>query len=167
MSVGVDSGLPTERAMRHGPTLPFPFRGRSTCGSTLSLNGRLYTRHGAVRSCVADSKLPPCRLRGVEAMSLYQLHRAVYDWVRAGEVGGGQEADRSGGRATFDVSRYELTEVERKALDSRDVAALYQLGLHAVLINRFARAAGFARDEYRQLLQPFATEKGKKGRWQK
>jgi hypothetical protein len=97
-------------------------------------------------------------------MSLYQLNRAVYDWVRAGEVNSG---DAGGGREGFDVSRYELTPEERKAFDDRDVAAFYQLGLHEVLINRFARAAGFARDDYRKLLAPYAKSEERKGRWQK
>jgi hypothetical protein len=96
-------------------------------------------------------------------MSMYQLHRCVYDWVRAGEVNTGG----SDGRAGFDVSAYELTDEERKAFENRDVAALYQLGLHAVLLNRFCRAAGFARDEYRKLLEPFGGAEERKGRWQR
>ena len=97
-------------------------------------------------------------------MSWYQLHRCVYDWVRAGEVNSGESGD---GRLTFDDSAYELTPEERKAFENRDIAALYQLGLHEVLINRFARAAGFGRDDYRNLLQPFAKKEEKVGRWQK
>jgi hypothetical protein len=34
-------------------------------------------------------------------VSLYQLNRAVYDWIRAGEVNSDAEGD---GRAGFDVS---------------------------------------------------------------
>jgi hypothetical protein len=97
-------------------------------------------------------------------MSLYQLNRVVYDWIRAGEVGSDASGD---GRATFDASGYELTDEERKAFDSKDVAALYQLGVHRVLINRFARAAGFARDDYRKLLEPFAEKEERRGRWQR
>jgi hypothetical protein len=96
-------------------------------------------------------------------MSLYQLHRCVYDWIRAGEV----TSEAGGGRESFDASRYELTDEERKAFDNRDVAAFYQLGLHPVLINRYARAAGYARDEYRKILEPFDQREGRKGRWQK
>ena len=96
-------------------------------------------------------------------MSLYQLHRCVYDWVRAGEV---NSADGGAGREDFDASVYESTDEERRAFDDKDVAAFYQLGLHQVLLNRFARAAGFARDDYRKLLEPFATTDGRKGRWQ-
>ncbi|HEY3263231.1 MAG TPA: hypothetical protein VGJ95_23655 [Pseudonocardiaceae bacterium] len=96
-------------------------------------------------------------------MSLYQLHRCVYDWVRAGEV----VSTAGGGRESFDASGYELTDEERKAFENRDVAALYQLGVHPVLINRFARAAGFARDEYRKILEPFGTQEDRRGRWQR
>jgi hypothetical protein len=96
-------------------------------------------------------------------MSLYQLHRCVYDWVRAGEV-----SDKGGdaGREGFDASVYELTDDEKKAFETKDVAALYQLGLHAVLLNRFCRAAGFARDEYRKILEPFGSTEQGRGRWQ-
>jgi len=97
-------------------------------------------------------------------MSLYQLHRCVYDWVRAGEV---NSADGADGRANFDMSGYELTDDERKAFDTKDVAALYQLGLHAVLLNRYCRAAGFARDDYRKILEPFGEKEERKGRWQR
>jgi hypothetical protein len=97
-------------------------------------------------------------------MSNYQLQRVVYDWVRAGEVNSG---DPGAGRAGFDDTGYELTDDERKAFENQDVAALYQLGLHAVLLNRFCRAAGFARDDYRKLLEPFGEAEERKGRWQK
>ena len=97
-------------------------------------------------------------------MSLYQLQRCVYDWIRAGEVNSSSAED---GRATFDASGYELTEDERKAFDGKDIAALYQLGLHEVLVNRFARAAGYGRDDYRKLLEPFGEKEERKGRWQK
>lgn len=97
-------------------------------------------------------------------MSLYQLHRCVYDWVRAGEV---NSADAGDGRLNFDMSGYELTDDERKAFENKDVAAFYQLGLHRVLLNRYCRAAGFARDEYRKILEPFAEKEERKGRWQR
>ena len=97
-------------------------------------------------------------------MSLYQLQRCVYDWVRAGEVNSADEGD---GRLGFSTAGYELNDDERKAFDPKDVAAWYQRGLHQVLRNRFCRAAGFARDEYRKILEPFGTAEGRKGRWQK
>ena len=93
-------------------------------------------------------------------MSLYQLHRAVFDFMRAGEVGSSRATE-------FDVSRYELTDDERKAFDNRDIAALYQMGLHPVLLNGFCRALGYGRDEYRKILAPFGRPEERKGRWQK
>lgn len=93
-------------------------------------------------------------------VSLYQLHRCVWDWVRAGEVS-------SGAGRLFDESRYDLTEEERKAFEERDVAALYRLGLHPVLLNGFCRASGYSRNEYRDVLQVFATQEQRKARWQK
>jgi len=93
-------------------------------------------------------------------LSLYQLHRAVWDQLRAGEVSSGP------GRA-FDVTRYDLTEPERRALEDRDMASLYQLGLHPVLLNGYARANGFSRDGYREVLQVFAGPETRKARWQK
>jgi hypothetical protein len=90
-------------------------------------------------------------------MSWYQMHRCVYDWVRAGEV---NSAAGGEGRAGFDVTTYELT-------DDQDIAAFYNLGLHEVLLNRYARAAGFARDDYRKILEPFGAKEERRARWQK
>jgi hypothetical protein len=93
-------------------------------------------------------------------VSLYQLHRAVWDQMRAGEVS-------SGPGRSFDADRYDLTAEERAAFENRDVAALYQLGLHPVLLNGFCRASGFSRDAYRGLLQGFATPETRTARWQR
>ena len=60
-------------------------------------------------------------------MSLYQLHRCVFDSVRAGEVSSKQSGS---GNATFDDSGYDLSEEERRAFRSKDPGALYGLGLH-------------------------------------
>ncbi len=92
-------------------------------------------------------------------MSLYQLHRCVYDYTRASGVSSGTTAE-------FDTDRYDLTEQERRAFETRDVASLYRLGLHPVLLNAFCRAVGFGRDEYRKLLEPFAEAEPRRGRWE-
>ena len=97
-------------------------------------------------------------------MSLYQLHRAVYDWIRAGEVNSDAGVD---GRVGFDLTAYELTGEEQRAFTAKDVGAMYQLGLHEVLINRYARAAGFARDDYRKILEQYAKPEERRGRWQR
>ena len=85
----------------------------------------------------------------------------MWDSVRAASV----SSSNTGGH--FDSSKYDLTDEERKAFEDRDVATLYQLGLHPVLLNGFARASGFTRDDYRQALQVFGTGEERTGRWQK
>jgi len=93
-------------------------------------------------------------------VSLYQLHRCVYDFVRAGEVSSGEAAP-------FDVGRYELTDDERRAFETPDIAALYKLGLHPVLLNRFCRAVGYSRDGYRKVLEPLAESRTGTARWRR
>jgi len=93
-------------------------------------------------------------------VSAYQLHRCVFDYMRAGEVSSGAAPD-------FDVSRYDLTEEERKAFESKDVAALYQLNLHPVLLNGYCRAIGYGRDEYRAVLAAHVMPETRTGRWHK
>ena len=97
-------------------------------------------------------------------MSVYQLNRAIYNWIRAGEGNSSEQAD---GRATFDLSEYELNDQERRAFNERDVGALYHLGLHEVLVNRYARAAGYQRDAYRKILESYAKPQERSGRWQR
>jgi len=94
-------------------------------------------------------------------VSLYQLHRCVWDSVRAASV----SSSNAGGH--FYSGKYDLTDEERKAFEQRDVGALYRLGLHPVLLNGFARASGYTRDGYREVLAAFATGEERTGRWQK
>jgi hypothetical protein len=93
-------------------------------------------------------------------VSLYQLHRCVWDSIRAGQVSGGTAR-------SFDIEKYDLSEEERKAFEAPDIAALYRLGLHPVLLNGFCRASGLSRDSYRQVLQAYAEPEERKARWQK
>jgi hypothetical protein len=93
-------------------------------------------------------------------MSLYQLHRCVFDYLRAGETSAGEAPD-------FDVSRYDLTDEERKSFESKDVAALYQMGLHPVLLNGYCRAIGYGRSDYRAILAAQAIPETRTGRWHK
>ena len=76
-------------------------------------------------------------------------------------------SDRTRVILLFEVWRPELSDEERKAFDNQDIAAFYNLGLHEVLLNRYARAAGFARDDYRKLLEPFGQQEESRARWQK
>jgi hypothetical protein len=91
-------------------------------------------------------------------MSLYQLHRCVYDFIRASGVSSGTGAE-------FDSSRYDLTDAERAAFTDRAVPDLYRMGLHPVLLNAFCRAVGFTRDDYRKQLEPFGEQETRVGRW--
>ena len=93
-------------------------------------------------------------------MSLYQLHRCVWDRIRSGEVGSNQ-------KAAFDVGRYDLTDDERVAFETTDIGALYEMGLHPVLLNAFCRASGYTRDDYRKVLEKYAEPETRKGRWQR
>jgi hypothetical protein len=92
-------------------------------------------------------------------MSLYQLHRCVFDSVRAGEVGSKQSG-------AFDDSGYDLSDEERRAFESKDVGALYGLGLHPVLLNAYCRSVGYTRDDYRAALAGHAAPETRRGRWQ-
>jgi hypothetical protein len=94
-------------------------------------------------------------------VSLYQLHRCVWDSVRASSVSSSNTNNH------FDSGKYDLTDEERKAFEEKDVAALFRLGLHPVLLNGFCRASGYTRDDYRKALAVFATREEKTGRWQK
>jgi hypothetical protein len=100
----------------------------------------------------------------VVSVSSYQLHRCVWDYLRAGEVKSNSNSNSSG---KFDDSKYELTGEERTAFEGKDVAGLYRLGLHPVLLNAFCRAAGYSRDDYRKVLAVFAVPEERIGRWQK
>jgi hypothetical protein len=100
-------------------------------------------------------------LPSVDSVSLYQLHRCVWDYLRVGAV----SSNNSGHR--FEVGRYDLSEVERVAFEGRDPAGLFRLGLHPVLLNAFCRAVGFARDDYRKVLEPLAVPEGRTGRWRR
>jgi hypothetical protein len=91
-------------------------------------------------------------------MSLYQLHRCVFDYLRAGEVSSGAAPD-------FDVSRYDLTDFERKSFDAKDVAAFYQMGFHPVLLNGYCRAIGYERSDYRSILASQSQPETRTGRW--
>jgi hypothetical protein len=91
-------------------------------------------------------------------MSLYQLHRCVFDFLRAGEVS-------SGTAPGFDVSSYDLTDEERKVFDAKDIAALYNMGFHPVLLNGYCRAIGFERSDYRSILASQAQPETRTGRW--
>jgi hypothetical protein len=82
----------------------------------------------------------------------YALQRAIYDYLNPRGRPGAPSLDAETLRA-----RYGLGEAELRALLEGDIAALYRMGVHPVLLNGFARAC-VPRDRYRAALA--ALERG-------
>jgi hypothetical protein len=78
----------------------------------------------------------------------------MYDFLNPRGRPGAPTLEADGLRA-----RYGLSEAEARALVDGDVAALYRLGVHPVLLNGFARAC-VPRDRYRATLAALAAEAG-------
>jgi hypothetical protein len=89
-------------------------------------------------------------------MSRFRLQRRMYDDLRGVTPATGRATGGNGDG---------LTDEERRALDHQDIAALYLLGVHPVLLNGFCRAAGFSRNDYRKLLEPLDDGIRRKTRW--
>jgi hypothetical protein len=90
-------------------------------------------------------------------LSQYQLQKLVYDYLRT--------AGTAAERPAVDPAGYELSEDERAAATSADIRKLYQLGVHPVLINSFARAMGYQRDDYAKMLSDLDREPEVTPRW--
>jgi hypothetical protein len=95
-------------------------------------------------------------------MSIYQLQQCLYDHLRALE-----DAPPDGPKPELSTEGYSLTDEERQALERRDIAALYELGTHPVIINGYCRAMGYKRADYRPLFKETTTVSKGKARWQK
>lgn len=91
-------------------------------------------------------------------MASYALQKAIYEYLNPRGRPGAPALEAGELRA-----RYGLGEAEIRALLEGDVAALYRLGVHPVLLNAFARAR-IPRERYRaalaELEAPGATEPG-------
>jgi hypothetical protein len=95
-------------------------------------------------------------------MSIYQLQQCLYDHLRALE-----DAPPDGPRPELSTEGYSLTDEERQALENKDIAALYAMGTHPVIINGYCRAMGYKRADYRPLFKETTTVTKGKTRWQK
>jgi hypothetical protein len=95
-------------------------------------------------------------------MSLYQLQQCLFDYLRALE-----NAPVGAVPPPLTAEGYDLSEAERDALIHRDLAQIYALGTHPVIINGYCRALGYKRADYRPLLQKAADPEVKRTRWQK
>ena len=90
-------------------------------------------------------------------MSQYQLQKLIYDYLR--------QAGTATERPQISTEGYELTAAERAAAEAADIRELYQLGLHPVLVNAFARAMGYQRDDYAKMLADLEQEPEVTPRW--
>lgn len=81
-------------------------------------------------------------------MSVYQVQRCLFDYLRARErAGDGEQPD-----IAVMANDYELDDAERKAVAELDLGSLYAMGTHPVIVNGVARAMGYRRADYRPLL---------------
>jgi hypothetical protein len=105
-------------------------------------------------------------VRKERPVSQYQLQKLLYDFLngRVGEAPG-VRAGASGDRGGPDPTGYDLTEEERAAASGADLRALYQLGVHPVLINAFARAMGYQRTDYANMLRDLEPTTDARPRW--
>ncbi len=84
-------------------------------------------------------------------MSLYQLHAALYRYLNPrGDQPLPLEREAV-------VQRFDLDEREAAAFLNADVAELYRLGVHPVLLNSYARAR-MSQPEYRAILAQLRDE---------
>lgn len=90
-------------------------------------------------------------------MSLYDTQRYMFDTLRALEVEGGA-------RPGFDG--YQLTDIQRDQLRAGDVAALYVMGAHPVLLQQYGRATGLTTDDLRRALATVQIDETRTARWQ-
>jgi hypothetical protein len=88
-------------------------------------------------------------------MSVYRLQQRIFGDLRGRTSPAGCTGSEPDG----------LTDEERRALDEKDVAALYLMGVHPVLLNGFCRAAGLGRNDYRAALEPLDDGVRRKPRW--
>jgi hypothetical protein len=89
-------------------------------------------------------------------VSLYQLQKAIYQYLNPKKQGGAPGLTPDELR-----DRYALTEVEAQALLDADVRALHRLGVHPVLLNSYARAR-VPREQYRAILAELEAAAGQR-----
>jgi hypothetical protein len=94
-------------------------------------------------------------------MSLYQVQKCLFDYLRE------REHAPSDAKPDISVDGYDLTDEERKAVESLDVGTLYAMGTHPVIINSLCRSLGYRRADYRPLLAGSAAAEPRRTRWQK
>jgi hypothetical protein len=84
-------------------------------------------------------------------MSLYAVQHTLFRLKKDKPLAA---ALKDTGRAALDG--LDLTDDERAALASGDLAGLYRMGAHPLLLAPYARLMGIARPRYVELLSPLA-----------
>lgn len=94
-------------------------------------------------------------------MSLYQVQKCVYQYLRA------RHHAAPGAKPDVTVDGYDLTDHERKVVETLDIGELYKMGTHPVIINSLCRSLGYRRADYRPLLAGSAATDTRRPRWRK
>ncbi len=84
-------------------------------------------------------------------MSLYAVQRTIFRMKKDHAFAQSFQED-----AASAVADAELTAEERRALVDGDLAALYRMGVHPLLLAPYSRAVGIPRPRYQELLAPLA-----------
>jgi hypothetical protein len=95
-------------------------------------------------------------------MSLYELQRCLFDYLRAME-----NTTEGSPHPELSIEGFDLTDEESRTLLNGDIAAIYAAGTHPVIVNGYCRAMGYKRADYRALLETVKTEHEGKARWHK
>ena len=94
-------------------------------------------------------------------MSQYQMQKCLFDYMRARKHAPPER------KPVISVAGYDLTDEERKAVETLDVGRLYAMGTHPVIINSLCRSMGYRRADYRPLLADSAAAEPGRTRWRK
>jgi hypothetical protein len=94
-------------------------------------------------------------------VSVYEMQQCLFDYLRSME-----NAQADAPRPDLSVQGYDLTDEERNALVTSDIAAFHRAGVHPVIINGYCRAMGYKRADYRPLFDSADSEPRRKTRWQ-
>jgi hypothetical protein len=94
-------------------------------------------------------------------MSLYQVQKCLFDYL------GAKKHAPPGEKPDVSVEGYDLTDEERKAVETLDVGKLYAMGTHPVIINSLCRSMGYRRADYRPMLAGSASAEPGRARWRR
>lgn len=95
-------------------------------------------------------------------MSQYAVQQAIFDHLRALE-----RPDVEVDPKRVATEGYRLTDEERLALETGDVAQFYRFEVHPVLINAYCRANGWRKADYRVLFPAGSRTETRSARWQR